>query len=124
MTERISTLWIVVLINMVFADILNFITPGRLAEMMTGYAGSLRIIDPILLVFALLLEVPIAMIYLSRVLNPRANRVVNIVACVLTTVFTIGGTLNPHYVFFAAAEVACMVLIIRYVTASPTVRSR
>ena len=39
--EKISTLWIVVMFNMAFADILSFITPGALQEIMTGYAGKL-----------------------------------------------------------------------------------
>lgn len=103
------------LFTIVLADILNFITPGTLQETMTGQAGSLRITQEILLVFAVLLEIPVAMIFLSRVLNDRANRSANIVASVVTIVFVIGGgTLNLHYVFFAAVEVACLVLIIRY----------
>jgi hypothetical protein len=110
---RISTLWIVVLFNMLFADIMNFITPGTLQEIMTGYAGSLQINQGILLVFAVLLEIPIAMIFLSRVLKDKANRRANIIACMITIVFTIGGgTANLHYAFFATVEVACMVLII------------
>ena len=32
----ISTLWVVVMFNMIFADILSFITPGFLEEVMTG----------------------------------------------------------------------------------------
>jgi hypothetical protein len=113
--RRISALWIVVLINMLFADILNFITPGTLQGIMTGYADSLRITPGILLAFAVLLEIPIAMVFLSLVLKYRINRVTNIVACVVTTAFTIGGgTANLHYAFFATAEVVCMLLIIWY----------
>jgi hypothetical protein len=115
MTTKISTLWIVVLFNMLFADILNFITPGTLEELGTGYAGSLQITPGILLLFAFLLEIPMAMIFLSRVLKYRTNRIVNIVACVVTIVFTTaGGTANLHYVFFATVEVACMLLIMWY----------
>lgn len=69
----------------------------------------------LLLVFAVLLEIPVAMIFLSRVLKDRANRVTNIVAGVVTIAFVIGGgTLNLHYAFFATVEVACLLLIIRY----------
>lgn len=110
MNERISTLWIVVLLNMLFADILNFITPGITTPEVT---------PGVLLLFAMLLEIPIAMVFLSRTLKPRANRLANVVASVVTIVFTTaGGTLNLHYAFFAAVEVACMLLIIRYATAS------
>ncbi|WP_347625713.1 DUF6326 family protein [Sphaerisporangium sp. B11E5] len=112
---RISTLWIVVLCNMLFADILNFITPGTIQGFMTGYAGSLRITSAILLGSAVLLEIPILMIYLSRVLERPANRLANVIAGVVTIVFTtVGGTVNLHSVFFTAVEVACMSLIVWY----------
>ncbi|OLF13350.1 DUF6326 family protein [Actinophytocola xanthii] len=112
--RTMSTLWIVVLFNMLFADVLGFVAPGTLAEMATGYAGSLRVTPEILLVFAVLLEIPIAMVFLSRVLGYRANRLANIAAAVMTIAFTVGGgTTDPHYVFLAGMEVVCMTAIIR-----------
>lgn len=114
MNERVSTLWIVVLLNMLFADILNFITPDTLRETM-----AMDLAPGVLLLFAVLLEIPIAMVFLSRTLKPRANRTANVVAAVVTIVFTVaGGTLNLHYAFFAAVEVGCLLLIIRNVTAA------
>jgi hypothetical protein len=112
---KLSTLWIVVMFNMVFADILTFITPGALKEIMTGYADGLQITQGILLVFAVLIEIPIAMIFLSRVLNYKANRPANIIAAVITILFVVGGgSAHWHYLFFATVEVVCMLLIIRY----------
>ena len=109
---RLSTLWVVVMFNMVFADILTFITPGALQELWAGQAG-VQITPGLLLGFAILLEIPIAMIFASRVLNRRANRWANTVAAAITTVFVVGGgSLDLHYVFFATVEVACMALII------------
>jgi Sec-independent protein secretion pathway component TatC len=109
---RLSTLWVVIMFNMVFADILTFIKPGALQELWAGQAG-VQVTPGILLAFAILLEVPIAMIFLSRVLRPAANRRANTVAALITTAFVVGGgSLTPHYVFFAAVEVACMALIV------------
>lgn len=109
---RISTLWIVVMFNMVFADILGFIAPGALAQMLSGKAGELMISQEILLVFALLLEIPIAMIYLSRRLKGKAAAIANTAACVITSVFVVGGgSAYLHYYFFAGVEVVCMVYI-------------
>jgi hypothetical protein len=110
--NKLSMLWIIVMFNMVFADILSFITPGALQEIMTGYAGKLQVTQGILLVFAVLIEIPIAMIFLSRVLKYQINRIVNIIACVVTIAFVVGGgSAYLHYKFFAAVEVACMLLI-------------
>jgi len=113
MGTRISTLWVVVMFNMVFADILGFITPGELQALWAGETG-VTITPMLLLVFAMLIEIPIAMIFASRVLKPRANRWANTVAAVITAAFVLGGgSLNlPHYVFFAAVEVGCMALIV------------
>ena len=128
---RLSTLWVVVMFNMVFADILTFITPGALQELWAGQAG-VQITPGLLLVFAILLEIPIAMIFVSRVLNRGANRWANTVAAAITTVFVVGGgSLDLHYVFFATVEVACMALIVWSVwsrrsseIAAPTLLSR
>ena len=109
---RLSTLWIVVMFNMVFADILTFIKPGALQELWAGQAG-VNVTDGLLLVFALLLEIPIAMIVLSRVLKPAANRWANTAAALITTLFVVGGgSADLHYIFFAAVEIACMALIV------------
>jgi Sec-independent protein secretion pathway component TatC len=112
---KLSTLWIVVMFNMVFADILTFIKPGALQTLWAGQAG-VHITQGVLVAFALLLEVPIAMIFVSRVLKPGPNRWANTVAALITTAFVIGGgsvdTQHLYYVLFAAVEVACMALIV------------
>jgi len=110
---RISTLWIVVMFTMVYADILSFITPGELQKLWDGTAG-VNLTPGLLLVFAILLEIPVVMIYLSRVLKPTANRWANTVAVAVTIVYVIGGgSFNlPHYIFFAAVEIGCMAYII------------
>ncbi len=112
---RVSTLWIVVMLNMAFADIVGFLRPGAL-EGIEG-PGGVAITPGMLLVFALFLEIPIAMVFLSRTLTPGANRWVNTVAAVVTAVFVVGGGSMelPFYAFFAAVEVACMALIVRAV---------
>ena len=112
MGTRISTLWVVVMLNMAFADILTFITPGKLQELWAGQAG-VTITPGLLLGFAILTEIPIAMIFASRILKPKANLWANTVAAVITAAYVIGGgSLTPHYVFFAAVQIACMALIV------------
>lgn len=113
--RRISILWIVVMFNMLFADILSLMIPGALQEIMTGYAGSVKITQEIMLLFAVLLEIPIAMIIMSRVLKHGANRWANIIASLVTIAYVVGGgSAYLHYYFFATIEVACMLLIVWY----------
>ena len=115
MKVKLSTLWIVVMFNMVFADILSFMLPDFLEILETGQAGGVPITQEILLVFAVLLEIPIVMIILSRVLTYSVNRWANIIAAVVTILFVVGGgSTSLHYIFFATIEVVCMLLIIGY----------
>ena len=114
MKAKISTLWIVVMLNMLSADIIGFMNPGDLQNILTGNVG-INITQELLLVFSILMEIPIAMVFLSRVLKPRLNRWANIIACVITIVFVIGGgDTYLSYIFFASVEIMCMLLIIWY----------
>jgi len=108
MRVRLSTLWIFVMFNMVFADIIGFLNPGALEEMM-----AMKPPPGMLLAFSILVEIPIAMIVLSRLLKHRVNRWANIVACVVTILWVIGGgNASATYIFFATIEVGCMLLMI------------
>lgn len=70
----------------------------------------------ILLVFSVLMEVPIAMIFLSLVLPVRATRWVSTLAVALTTLYVIGGgSATYSYVFFATLEAVSMGAILGYV---------
>lgn len=111
-TIKISTLWIVVMFTMVFADILTFLVPETFKQILSG-TTDVKISQPLLLLFAILIEIPIMMIFLSRVLPRRSNRIANIVSAVITILFVIGGgSLYLHYIFFASVETICMLAII------------
>jgi hypothetical protein len=111
----LSTLWIFVMFNILYADILSFMDSRFLKELMTGYAGDIQITQGFLVVAAILLEIPIAMIFLSRVLKSRVNRWANIIAGAITLAFVIGGgSTAPHYLFLATIEVVCLLLIVWY----------
>lgn len=111
-STKISTLWVVVMINMVFADILSFMDPEFLSQVATGVVSGITITPMFLLLAAIFVEVGILMIYLTRALNRRASRIANLIAVTITILFVIGGgSLKPHYIFFASIEVIAMIYI-------------
>ncbi len=110
--SKISTLWIVVMFNMVFADILSFMSPEFLTQVASGTVEGVRITPLFLLVAAGFIEIAILMIYLTRALSPRASRRANLLAVVVTILFVVGGgSLKPHYMFFAGVEVIILLYI-------------
>jgi hypothetical protein len=107
----LSTLWIVVMINMLKADILSLYIPGA-AEEVAKTAGETPI-SQLMLAGAIMMEISIVMIILSRVLKYRLNRWVNIITSIITIAFVVvGGASYPHYIFIATVEVVCLLLII------------
>jgi Family of unknown function (DUF6326) len=107
---KLSTLWVFVMFNMVFADIIGFLNPGTLEEII-----AMKPAPGLLLIVSILTEIPIAMIVLSRWLKYRANRWANIIAGLITILYVIGGgSVNVTYIFFATIEVVCMLFIVWY----------
>ena len=113
----LSTMWIFVMLNMIYADILGMLRPGYLAfleRMSQELSGST------VLLFAALMEVVIVMVPLSKILNRKANRWTHFVVVPLAIVWVIGPSLMPSlgdstplsYVFFATVEVTTMLAML------------
>lgn len=111
----LSTLWIVVMINMLKADILSLYIPGATDELARTSASTGTPIPQLMLGGAIMMEISIAMIILSRVLKYSVNRWVNIIVSIITIAFVVGGGVSyPHYIFIAVVEVICLLLIIGF----------
>lgn len=110
--NKISSLWVVVMFNMAFADILSFMDPDFLTQIATGTIDGVTITPMFLLMAAVFVEIAIVMIFLTRALGRRASRTTNFVAVAVTILFVVGGgSLKPHYIFFASVEVIAMLYI-------------
>ena len=106
---KLSTLWIVVLINMIFANIFSILmelSKGHVLE----FPGDAKMLMTIAAVF---INIPILMIYLSWILPYKTNKIANTVAGVLTIFYVLGsGLLTPHYIIIATIEITVLVFII------------
>ncbi len=108
----LSTLWIVVMINMAYADILSLHIPGAFDEVAKTSVSTGATIPQLMRGGAIMTEFSIAMIILSRVLKYGINRWVNIVVGTLTIAYIWGGMASyPHYIFITTVETICLLLI-------------
>ena len=111
----LSTLWIVVMLNMLKADILSLNIPGAAEEVARTSASTGASIPQLMLIGAIMGQLAIAMIILSRVLKYGLNRWVNIVVGIVTIAYIWGGMASyPHYIFIATVETLCLLLIIGF----------
>ena len=106
---KLSLLWIFVVLNMAYADILSLMDPtSAIREVM----GGAPLPTGGLVLGAIVMETAVVMVILSWILKYKVIRWVTIIIGALNILFVVRGGHGPYYVFFAAVEVACMLLII------------
>lgn len=111
----LSTLWIMVMINMLKADILSLNIPGAAEEVAKTASSAGASIPQLMLIGAIMGQLGIAMIILSRVLKYGINRWVNIGVGIVTIAYIWGAAAAyPHYMFIATVETLCLLLIIGF----------
>jgi len=86
----LSTLWVFVMFCIAYADVIGFIEPGALQKIINGNVGF-ELTPVIIVMISLLQAIPIAMILVSRLFRRDVNRWLNIIACVLTLLYVLGG---------------------------------
>ncbi len=106
---KLSLLWIFVIINMAYADILSLMDP-------TSIIRGIMVGDPMpaggLMAGAIVMETSFAMVILSWLLNYKANRWVSLLIGAFMILQIVIGGHGLYYVFFTIVEVASILLII------------
>ena len=113
MKAKLSTLWIFFLFNIIFRDIHEFVEPGFMEEVLTGTVNGNPVTEHMLLLGGVMIEVPIAMVLLSRVLPYGANRWTNMIVAMLYGVLVPAfGTTDLDDTFHLIMEVAALSTVI------------
>jgi hypothetical protein len=106
---KLSILWLFVMLNYIYADILTLMDSSVIKELITGRVGGMEITPSFLFMGAILMELPIAMVVLSLVLKYKINRWANILVggiktlAVLASMFV--GTPTLYYALFGIIEI-------------------
>jgi uncharacterized membrane protein HdeD (DUF308 family) len=114
---KLAGLWTALMFCFTYADILAHMRSDIIEGIIVGELEGIQITQEMLLASAILMLIPILMIFLSLALKPKANRWINIilgivyVAINLITMLTTGGAWVYYYVF-AVVEVVFSALIV------------
>jgi hypothetical protein len=124
----LSLAWIFVTVNYIYCDVIGLMEPAVLREFLDGSIGGIEITRGFLFGASVLMEIPMAMIVLARVLRNRPNRVANIVAGTVMTIVQVislfvGDPPAPHYLFFSAVEIATTAFVVWYAWTWPRTES-
>jgi MFS family permease len=112
----LSTIWLFALFNYLYCDVLTLMNSEILKQYMTGKVNGMQINQGFLLGASILMEIPIAMVLLSRILKNRANRWANIIAgAIMTIVQFMALVATPptlYGIFFSIIEITSTALIV------------
>lgn len=108
------TLWIFILLNMIFRDLHQLGKKSFMEEILTGVVNGVEITDQLMLIGGFMTEIPILMMLMSRILNDRINKWTNIIASLLTMFVLATGLRSADMddIFFMFFEFAAFTAII------------
>ncbi|MGD8626352.1 MAG: DUF6326 family protein [Anaerolineae bacterium] len=113
---KLAALWVALMFFYLYRDVLGFMEPGHVEDLLAGELAGVRMTQSLLLSSAVLMAIPSVMIFLSLVLKAKANRWVNIVVGVAHIALLAGtffvGEISALYAFYAIVEFLLMVLIV------------
>src|SRR4051812_3362524 len=117
MRSKLSILWLFATLNYLYCDVAGLMDRELLTGYLAGNVHGLEISQGFLLGAGLLVEIPIAMVLLSRVLRYRVNRWANIAAGAVMTVVQLatlflGGSPTMYYLFFSVIEISTTAFIV------------
>lgn len=113
----LAALWLFAMLNYIYADILTVMDPSVMNDLLAG-TGDVPMTPGFMLAAAILMELPIAMVILSLILDYSINRWANIIVGVIKTLAVFGtmfvGVPAPYYLFFGTIEILTTLLIVWY----------
>lgn len=100
-----------------YGDIFGFFASGNIEEIVAGEISGIEITEGFLLAVSVYIAIASAMVFLTLVLTPNVARWTNLVLAVLyigSIVAAAVGEASAYYVFLSAAEIAALLLAVRY----------
>lgn len=111
----VATLWLFATLNFLYCDVLGIMYPPDLAGFLAGDLGGIAVTETFLLGGALLMQVPLSTVLVTRVAPWRVVRIWVPVAAAFMTVVQVGslfvgtGT-TSFYAMFSATEIAAVLV--------------
>ncbi len=109
---RISALWIAVLFIFAYVDLFSLYRPDFRADIEAGTISAFDINQTFLFFTTLYIIIPSLMVYLTLIMRPPINRVVNIVVAAAYGLTIIGSAVGEWNYFILGSVVEAILLIL------------
>jgi hypothetical protein len=114
---KILALWTSTLFVFAYVDIFGFFRSDMQADIAAGKLSvGFTINQAFLLGTTLYIAIPSLMVFLTLIMQPQANRMVNLVLCVVYSLTIVGGAIGEwsYYIVGSALEVVLLAAIAFY----------
>ena len=113
---RISALWIAVLMIFAYVDLFSLYRPDFRADLERGKVDAFDIDQTFLFFTTFYIIVPSLMIYLTLVMRPPVNRVVNVVVAAAYALSVVGSAVGEwnYFILGSVVEAILLALVIRH----------
>jgi len=113
---RISALWIAVLFIFAYVDLFSLYRPDVRADIEAGTVAAFDINQTFLFLTTLYIIIPSLMVYLTLIMRPRMNRVVNIVVAAAYGLTILGSAVGEwnYFILGSVAEAILLALVIHH----------
>jgi len=113
---KLSALWIALVLSYLYGDLLTFYEQGFIEGVILGKGvGGTPITQISLVGIAILLVIPIFMVFLSLTLKPKANRLANIILGIIyigASLITLPMSTYAFYILLGIVEAVFAVMIV------------
>jgi len=114
---KLSLLWVALVFFYLYNDVISFFRQDTIELVLSGEVGGIQITQTLLFAMAILMAIPIFMVFLSLTLKAKVNRWTNIIvgifhAVVLVAFMSVPGETWAHYVLYMIFEAVFIVLIV------------
>lgn len=122
---KLSALWITAMLCYTYCDFLGLFMPGFINETIKGNMGFQGATTQVKMFFgALVMSTPALMVFLSLILKPKINRILNIILGIAHTLLMLATFfMEPwyYYFYFGIIEMILTLSIVRYAIKWPKI---
>ncbi len=120
---KIAALWTSIMFLYIYNDFFTLFKPGSIEDMQQGIMGIFPVNQTALFGASLLMAIPAVMIFVTLILKPKANRIVNIVFGILYVAVMVVSVQGEwiYYVFMGVVEIILTALIVWFAIKWPRV---
>ena len=108
-------LWITLMLLYIYCEILWYLRPNRINEIIDGFMGPFQINQISLMIVGIVMAIPALMIVANLFIKLNAIRWINIIAGILYTLVSIGNITNEKWAYnliYGVIEIMITFLII------------